>query len=87
MSIEKSLILIQSKKKKKIQQGNQNLPSNQSHEKQILNLRSEVKKKKKNNKERWIKASKSDCLNTMDYYLDLTFVLHKDDVALSIFNA
>ena len=22
----------------------------------------------------------------MDYYLDLTFVLHKDDVALSIFN-
>ena len=85
MSIEKSLILIQSKKKKKIQQGNQNLPSNQSHEKQILNLRSEVKKK--NNKERWIKASKSDCLNTMDYYLDLTFVLHKDDVALSIFNA
>ena len=55
MSVEKSLIVIQSKKKKKFLQGNQNLPSNQSHKKQILNLRSEVKKKKKSQR----KVSKS----------------------------
>ena len=83
----KKVDVIQSKKKKKkFLQRNQNLPSNQSHEKQILNLRSEVKKKKKV-KQKWVKASKSDCINTLDYYLDLTFALHKEDLALSVFKA
>ena len=85
MSIEKSLIVIQSKKKKKILTRESKFTFKPESQEADFKSKIRSKKKKKKVKEKWVKASKSDCINTLDYYLDLTFALHKEDLALSVF--